>query len=250
MASAPAEDDLLLIEEAPLDQPEAALPDYAVELDDEVDPPKRRWFLPTLGVLVSLGWLGGMLYLARASLMTLAPVALVEFIAALCVPPALIAILLVLALRTSRTEARRFGDIAGAMRAESASLERAVAAMSSRIAQERQSLADQAQMLTTLGDSASERLRGVTTEMTAEARILDSISGAIGDAADRASTSLSTLFNSLPKAQAETAGLNETLQSTGLAASERIAELGAQLAALAERGRAADEIAGGAASKL
>src|SRR3546814_18307470 len=56
-----------------------------------------------------------------------APIELVQFLAALCVPPALIGILWLLGMRTRRAAARRFGHSAPAMRAEAASLERTMA---------------------------------------------------------------------------------------------------------------------------
>ena len=122
------------------------MPEDPIELTEAIDdelPSRSVPWLPILGMLASLGWIGAMLWLSRDSLATLTPPALVNFVAGLCVPPALIAILLVLALRTSTAEARRFGQTAQAMRAEAASLERTVAALAHSIESNRANLAEQ-----------------------------------------------------------------------------------------------------------
>src|SRR3569623_1077937 len=151
-----ADDDLLLTEELPKLPPAPIgapmVEEYAEE--EDVAPSRAGLILPILAGFVALAWDGAMLWLARASLTTLDPVALAEFVAALCVPPALIAVLLMLAMRTSRAEARRFGDVSRAMRAEAASLERTVAALSQTIEANRQHIAEQTTALMAMGDGA------------------------------------------------------------------------------------------------
>ena len=74
------------------------MPEDPIELTEAIDdelPSRSVPWLPILGMLASLGWIGAMLWLSRDSLATLTPPALVNFVAGLCVPPALIAILLV-----------------------------------------------------------------------------------------------------------------------------------------------------------
>ncbi len=216
---------------------------------DETTGARFGWVWPAVAIVVSLGWVAAMLWLARAEF-PMPPMVLAQFVALLCMPPALIAILYVIGLRTSRAEAARFGTTARAMRAEAASLEQMVAALGSRIEQQRGLLTEQAVSLASLGEAASERLRATSTDLNAEARILDSISGTLVQSAAQTEASLQVVFNSLPKAQAETAAMTASLNAAGLAASERAAELGGQLATLSERGRIADDVASGAASRL
>ena len=85
----------------------------------EPEAPRRGWLAPALAGIASLAWLGGMLWLARDQLPFLLPVDLVQFVAALAVVPVLIGVVYLLAMRTSRREARRFGATAAAMRASS-----------------------------------------------------------------------------------------------------------------------------------
>lgn len=220
--------------------------DFAVE---DVPSAPFPW-LPTLGVLISLGWLGAMLWLSWPSLPALSVPELVNFIAGLCVPPALIGILLLLALRTSTAEARRFGQTAQAMRAEAANLEQTVNRLSTRIDDHRIQLTEQSEWLGTLGDTAVARLAGVGAGLRDHVAAADAHATTLAKAAENAQTRLDVLLALLPRAHDETEGLAHLLKSTGVTASEHAAALDAQLTALAERGREADAVANGAAQKL
>ena len=224
--------------------------DEFVGFDDDVEPARSHWILPVLAIVVVAAWLGGMLWLSRDALPPLTPVALVEFIAALAVVPMLIGIVWLLAMRTSRAEARRFGETAAGMRAEAANLERTVAVLSRSIDANRHALADQITTLMAMGDTASERLAEIGSGMVQEISRADAHAHGLADAAAGAQASLAVLLASLPRAHADTAAVGKLLDDTGLAASEHAAALDAQLAALAERGREADQVAGGAAQKL
>ncbi len=251
--TAPAVDDDLLISEemeAPPPIPIAPPAEEEYVTEEEVTPTRGGFLLPVLGALVSLGWIGAMLWLARESLAGLAPVALVEFIAALCVPPVLIATLLLLAMRSSRTEARRFGDVARAMRAEASSLERTVAALSQTIEANRLSIAEQTNALMVMGDGAITKLSAIGMGMSEQVGIANEHASNLADAASGAHSSLSVLLAILPRAHGETVDMAKQLENVGVSATERAAALGAQLSALADRGRDAEEIAGGAAQKL
>ncbi|TPG49160.1 hypothetical protein [Sphingomonas glacialis] len=203
-----------------------------------------------LGGAVSLVWIGGMLAASWTSLADLSAPALTSFIASLCVPPALIGIVLLLALRTSRAEAKRFGITAHAMRAEAASLERSVALLGHNIERHRANLAEQTNALMALGDAAATRLASVGSGLVAQVEHADAHAATLATAADQAHTRLEVLLALLPRAQGETDALAQLLKATGVTASEHAAALDAQLHALAERGREADAVANGAAQKL
>ena len=214
-----------------------------------MDPPRLGWVVPVLGSILALAWAGAMLWFARDEF-PMAPLPLAQFAATLCVPPILVAMLCLLSLRTSRVEAARFGATARAMRAESQALERTVATLGDRIEANRAALAEQAAALVLVGDAASERMRGLESDMVAESRILETVCSSLAQTAHETERSLATVVDSLPKAHADTAGITAALNSAGLAASERTRELAGHLAALGERARAADDVASGAASRL
>lgn len=206
---------------------------------------------PAIAIVGVVGWLGTMLWLSWPRLeLGLAPVDLVQFVAALCVPPTLIGILWLLAMRSSKAEARRFGATARQMRAEAAALERTMAIVASQIDANRKALAQQTNDLMKMGDGASERLAAISHGMGHEIATADDQARKLADAIVTAQTNLSTLLASLPKAHGETVGMAKTLEATALVASDHAAALDAQMAALAERGREANAVAGMAAQKL
>jgi vacuolar-type H+-ATPase subunit I/STV1 len=209
------------------------------------------WFVPALVIVLGTAWIAGALWLARGQFAVLAdPLRAIEFVGAICVPLALLALLYLVALRTSRAEAARFGATAQAMRAEAASLERTVAVLADAIEKNRQQLADQTTQLLALGDGAVTRLGQVSSGMAEQVAAADRHATTLADAAEHARSSLEVVLASLPHAQADTAAMTERLERVGLAAAEHVAGLDANLAALAERGREADALASGAAQRL
>ena len=229
------------------DEPALAGIDRATDAD--VTSGSLAW-LGWIAIAVGIGWAVAMTWLSRDSLAALNPVALTQFVAALASVPTLIGIIWLLAMRTSRREARRFGQTAHAMRAEAASLERTVAILSSTIDANRRALAEQVTTLMAMGDGANQRLATIGRDLALEIGQADAHAAALRDAASGAQQSLDVLLASLPRAHGDTVAIADRLEATGLSASEHAAALDAQLAALAERGREADGVAGGAAQRL
>ncbi|HVJ01255.1 MAG TPA: hypothetical protein VM662_03680 [Sphingomonas sp.] len=224
---------------------------FETEDEYEVERSAAGWVLPAVAVLAALAWVGVATWLVLPALRApIEPVALVELLAAMCVPPALIGILYLLGLRTSRAEAKRFGATARAMRAEAESLERVVATLARKIAENREMLAEQTNLLIAMGDRAAEQLESVSGTAGQHARAIDASSRTLGEATAEAERRVEIVLSSLPKAHDEMREMAGRLDSAGLLASQRAASLDAQLTALAERGREADAIAGGAAERL
>lgn len=246
-----ADDELLLVEEpAPTS---AAHPSYDPAEDEEAEiyRPPNEWAVPVLALGLIAIWFGVMGWLLSPTLAAPQPPAqLVQLIAALCVPPALIGILWLLAQRSSRSEARRFRDTARAMRSEAASLEQTIATLARKIEENRAALAAQTSAMMAMGDGAAERLQAVSNGMAAEARSIDASARLLVDSATTAEKSVGIVLSSLPRAHAEMTGMAATLDAAGLKAGEHAAALDAQLVALTERGRHADDVAGGAAQRL
>lgn len=216
---------------------------------EEVETPRFAWAVPAIGIVASLAWIGMMLWFARGAF-PLPPVEFVQFAAALCVVPTLVAVLCLLALRTSRAEAQRFGTTARAMRVEAANLERTIHALGERIDTNRRALAEQAETLRTSGDVASERLRALGGQITAEAQLLDGVCATILQTSGNAERALANVFDALPKAHAEWTGMAQSIEAVGLNAATHAAALDTQLVALADRGRTAEDIAAGAGARL
>ena len=222
------------------------------DLAPEGSEPTAAWGrIAAVGAIVlTVLWVGGAVWLSRDALTSMDAVAIVQFVSALAIVPVLIGLVWLLAMRTSRAEARRFGASARAMRAEAASMERTVAALAGAIEANRARLADQVGTLMAMGDGANERLASIGRGMTEEIARADAHSRILSENVATTQSSLGVLLASLPRAQTGIESVGELLRSTGLSASEHAAGLDAQLVALADRGREADVVAGGAAQKL
>ena len=220
--------------------------------EEEPAPARRgvRRALAAVAVLLALGWVGGLLWLARDALSVLPPVELAEFGAALAVVPALIGILWLLGLRTSYAEARRFGATAAAMRADAASLEAAVAAMGAALGEHRRQLAAQVDELVAQGDAAAVRLGGIGQGIGAEVALASRHAASLDSAAHTVEASLGRLLSDLPRARVEAEEAAGVLDRTAATAADRAATLHARLEALSAQGQEADRIAGGAAHAL
>ena len=249
--AASGDEELLLSQD--VEAPPVAHPEPVFEEDDEEAPPARRfgWAGPALAILLSVGWIGGALWLTRATwIAPQDPAALLPLIATIATVPTLIGIVYLLLMRTSAAEARRFGATARAMRAEAASLEATVATLSARIEMNRAELAHQTQALMAMGDAAAERLRSLAQDMGQQAQLIDASSSRLSEATSDAGKRVEIVLSSLPKAHDEMQGMAARVDAAGLVASQRAAALDTQLTALAARGREADDIAGGAADRL
>lgn len=213
--------------------------------------PVRHGWLIAAAVLLSLGWLGTMLWLSAPALAAgMAPVALVQFVAALCVPIVLITTLCLLLMRTSRAEARRFAATSAGMRAEAAALERAIAAISATLENNRQELSRQTGELIALGERAGDGMARASELAADKSRTIIDSADRLDQSMDRVDQRLNLVMSLMPRAKAEAEEMTAALDTAGLRAGEHVASLSAELARVAERGREANEIAGGAAERL
>lgn len=219
--------------------------------DDPAPFARFAWAAPVLAIVAALGWLGIAGALSWPTIAAgMAPLAIVQLVAAICVPLALIGVVWMLAMRRSTAEARRFGATARAMRAEAAALEAMLATVSAQIVENGKLLTAQAELMEAAGARAVDRLATTTSGIAQQVSHADAQARALTDAVTGAEKALGVLLASLPRAQGETQALAATLDATGLSASERAAALGAELGALAEQGRIADDVTGTAAQRL
>lgn len=215
------------------------------EVTPEID---RRWVLAAGALL--LIWLAALTWLARGSFARMDAVAVIEFLAAACILPMLAGILWLLAMRTSRTEAHRFAGTARAMHEQAAVLERTVGAIGHTLDIHRVELADQIALLGTIGDTARERLARIGHDMAEQVAQADAHAATLGGTVKTTLESMAVILASLPHAREKIDAAARLLDTTGLSAGRHAAALDAQLVALAERGRDADVVTGGAAQKL
>lgn len=232
----------------------AAMADFGASephVDEPEVPAEPGWrFALAVGAgVVSLAWVGVAAWLgSRTDLSD--PLRLLQFVAALCAVPVLLGISFLVVARTSGAHASRLASGSRELREETERLYQTADALARSMATSRDTLSEQARALTALGDAAAGRLETIGQALAAgivetEARTL-----ALGRAADTAADKMAVMLATLPKAQDEIRGLGERMEQIGLHAGEQAAALDTQLAALGDRGREAEAIAGGSAQKL
>ncbi len=143
-----------------LEEPEEAddaLPGVAVRFG---------WLAPTLALLVVAGWTGFFIWAILPQMMAGAlPAQVAEWIVMWAVPVALVGVVWLLAMRSSRAEAQRFAATAALMTRESAALETRLKVVNRELSLAREFLAAQARDLEALGRIAAERLSGNAAEL-------------------------------------------------------------------------------------
>lgn len=222
---------------------------------DAYDPPPRDpavRFAMAAAIVAGASWIGWCAWslFAHPSPIGLMPAATIQLAAAIVAPLALIAILWLVARRSGDRQSRRFAALQATMRAEADLFEARMGSLSERIGADRALLDQHMRELMETGDSATARMQAVSNAMTTEVASIHGAARVLGEATETAGKRLAILLAQLPKAQGEVDGLARTLGAIGMETGERVSALDAQLAALAERGRHADEVAGGAAQRL
>ena len=229
------------------------LPIFSVFGADEptAEAPRRwRWVMPVLALALAAAWVVGVGLSAWRFKPAIAPMDWFAIAATMLTGPATIGIGWLLLLRTSRTEARRFGHAAEAMRDEATALERSVAAMTRTLDANRVELARQIEQLTELGDVAGDRLATIGHGIGAEVSEAVAHAQQLGEAAAAAQASVGVLLAALPKTRDETEELTRALEASGDIAMRGVEALGQKLVALAQHGRDAEAGAGAAAATL
>ena len=239
----PEQHDDLIEEDVTYDVPE---PETESELPDGRSVADR--LVPILLGVAALLWIGFAGWALATRQQALADIAV--FLGTASAPLALLGVLGVLSLRTSRHEAHRFMATAQGMRAESSRLESKVAELTARIDANREALSDQAIQLTQIGEEAAARLATIAAGFRSDGEALDQHADTLTASAAKASKELDLLLAALPKAQEQTGGIAVALDAAGSAALTQTGMLEAQLSALLARGREADEVASGAAQRL
>jgi hypothetical protein len=215
---------------------EAEAPPAAIHLEEALPEPRaERPVVAILLGLLTLAWLG----FAGWTVATGSDDRLLLLGAAIAAPLALLAVLGLLTLRTSRNEARRFLATSQGMRVESARLEARVAELTARVDANRAALADQALQLSQIGEEAASRIASLSAAFRHDGEALERHAATLTQAADAAGRELGVVLASLPKAEAQTQGIAAALSQAGEAALSQAGALEGQLSALLARGRGA-----------
>ncbi|NLR71444.1 hypothetical protein HGI47_11245 [Novosphingobium sp. ERN07] len=154
---------------------------WLVEDDSADDRPQRNfeWIAPALGGLVIAGWTGFFLWaVILRQKEAIAPDQWAWWITQWSVPVLLVLVTMLLVIRTSRREARRFADVALSLSRESGALEKRLVSINTELSLARDFIAAQGRDLESLGRVAVERLSSSSAR-------LDELVGRNGAQVDR-----------------------------------------------------------------
>lgn len=186
----------------------------------------RGWLLPTLALLVVAGWSGFFLWALRGRLNAgIAPSEGAILVGNWAIPVLLVGVVWLIALRTSRREARRFGDAAFMLSAESARLELRLTAVNRELSLAREFIAAQSRDLESLGRVSAERISEHADRLQALIRDngaqVEAISGVSGTALDN----MERLRGQLPVIASSAKDVANTIGHAGRTAQGALAEL-------------------------
>jgi hypothetical protein len=206
--------------------------------------------LAGLLIVLALAWVGGSIYALTLAWPGPSLPAWIGWAGTFSAPLVLIGLVWLMFGRTGRRETQRFTAAVTTMRNESQALETVLASVSARIEANRAALSEEAARLMSLGDEATDRIGRVTASLSRETAELDRKATALDLAAEAARIDVGVLMSDLPRVEAQARAASEAMKQAGLGAHEQAGALEGQLAALASKGREADEVTGGAAQRL
>ncbi len=204
--------------------------------------------LTTLAAL----WLAYAAWSAGRSLIgqPLSSPATAQWIAIVAGPLALLGLAWLMFGRTRRKESERFTRSVVAMRNEARSLEALLEVLSQRIFDSRSELTMISQHLMQLGDDATTKLGGITSEFNASSDKLIRHGEALDRAAETARTDIAVLLEDLPRAEAAARSVAEQLRSVGGESAQKTATFTEQVNELAARTQEADRIIAEASDRI
>lgn len=134
-------------------------PGWSAEDDCAEGSPTREWLVPALALVATAGWTAFFAWAMRHRFAAgVTPSDGIGMIGSWAMPVLLIGVFWLIALRTSRREAARFGDAARLLAAEAAALESRLTVVNRELSLAREFIAAQARDLDALGRMAGERL--------------------------------------------------------------------------------------------
>lgn len=196
--------------------------------DDEVAPSPTRfgWLAPSLAFLVIAGWTGFFVWAHLADVRGgAAPSQWTGWVVEWAVPVALVGIVWLLAMRSSRAEGRRFAATAALMNREGAALEARLKVVNRELSLAREFLAAEARDLEALGRIAAERLSTHAGELQALITTNGAQVEAIGTASETALGNMNRLRDDLPVIANAARDVANQIGGAGRVAEDQLARL-------------------------
>ena len=162
--------------EAPVEREWLDMTPLATDDDDMPNPQSGAWrdrLMPTLLVIIGLGWCLFALFTATKGFAR--PVALDQWpalVATLSMPLALLTLLWMALLRSSRSEQARFARLAAALRHENDALAQSMAVLGEKLGEAQRQLSEQARNVQQLGVDAVLRLNDSSDKLATNASVI------------------------------------------------------------------------------
>ena len=205
--------------------------------DDAAVPSRSGWLVPALAVLAIGAWSGFFGWAQWPAMQAgAAPQDWAGWIVQWAVPVALIGIIWLLAMRSSRAEANRFAASAALMNRESAALEARLKIVNRELSLAREFLAAQSRDLEALGRIAAERLSANAGELQALIVSNGAQVEAIGTTSETALGNMNRLRDDLPVIANAARDVANQIGSAGRMAEDQLARLAGGFDRLAETG--------------
>jgi hypothetical protein len=206
---------------------------------------RRPWgkiALLTLLTVTALGWTGFFIWSHFVEIIALpTPVRASELIIGWSVPAALIAVLWLLAMRLSSTEAQRFGDVAALLRTESETLETRMRNVNGEIALARSFLAENARELESIGRLSAQRLTEAAEQLSTALSDSDERAKMLQTASNAAVSNVEQLRNHLPVVTSAAKDATNQIGIAGNTAHSQIQSIITALAIMDEKAALAGE---------
>jgi chromosome segregation ATPase len=194
--------------------------------EDEPAPRNYGWIVPALAVLAILGWTGFFGWAHQRDMLAGGtPEQWSGWIVAWAVPVLLVVSLWLLAMRHSRREAARFGDIAHMLSQESARLEQRLAVVNRELSLARDFIAAQSRDLESLGRVAVERVSQHADALQGLIRDNGEQVEAIGRVSTTALENMDRLRGELPVISNSARDVASQIGNAGLTAHAQLEEL-------------------------
>lgn len=214
---------------------------WAEEVDTNAEPARFGWVAPALALLALAGWSGFFVWAHQGEMLAApAPSVWASWVVEWAVPVALIGIVWLLAMRSSRAEAHRFAAVARQMNRESAALEARLKVVNRELSLAREFLAAQARDLEALGRIAAERISTHAGELQSLITSNGAQVEAIGTASETALGNMNRLRDDLPVIANAARDVANQIGSAGRVADDQLARLASGFDRLNEAGTSSE----------
>ncbi|MDE2403896.1 MAG: ATPase [Sphingomonadales bacterium] len=220
---------------------EAAWDDtQADEIEATSAPARGGWIVPAALVLLALAWTAWFTVANRGSLANGNPAAATALVGAWAPPVLLLAVLWLIVQRSSRREARRFGDAARLLSDESARLESRLVVVNQELSLAREFIAAQARDLESVGRRAVERLNEHGAQLSGLVQDNGARIDAIGNVSAAALENMERLRGQLPVMTSAAKDVTNHIGNAGRTAHAQLQDLIAGFNRLNEFGQASE----------